>query len=86
MLILGQTFTIGRGNEIVCSAISHLADRIKGRTLELLVENWGKTWRHLVNDSQLRWIGKFRKPLLFLFYANSQKVRRRASFTSPLEL
>jgi len=53
----GMTFTIGRGNEIVCSAISHLADRIKGRTLESLVENWGKTWRHLVNDSQLRWIG-----------------------------
>jgi len=21
------------------------------------VQNWGKTWRHLVNDSQLRWIG-----------------------------
>ncbi|KAJ4359125.1 L-galactonate dehydratase [Ascochyta clinopodiicola] len=53
----GMTFTIGRGNEIVCTAIAHLADRIKGRTLESLVENWGKTWRHLVNDSQLRWIG-----------------------------
>ncbi|KAJ4317661.1 L-galactonate dehydratase [Neodidymelliopsis sp. IMI 364377] len=53
----GMTFTIGRGNEIVCTAIAHLADRVKGRTLESLVENWGKTWRHLVNDSQLRWIG-----------------------------
>ncbi|KAL5117128.1 L-galactonate dehydratase [Pleosporales sp. CAS-2024a] len=53
----GMTFTIGRGNEIVCTAIAHLADRIKGYTLESLVENWGKTWRHLVNDSQLRWIG-----------------------------
>jgi L-galactonate dehydratase len=52
-----QTFTIGRGNEIVCLAITHLASRIHGRTLESLVENWGKTWRHLVNDSQLRWIG-----------------------------
>jgi L-galactonate dehydratase len=52
-----QTFTIGRGNEIVCTAITHLADRIKGRTLESLVSNWGQTWRHLVNDSQLRWIG-----------------------------
>lgn len=41
----------------MCTAIAHLADRIKGRTLESLVENWGKTWRHLVNDSQLRWIG-----------------------------
>ncbi|KIW06158.1 L-galactonate dehydratase [Verruconis gallopava] len=53
----GMTFTIGRGNEIVCAAIALLANRIKGRTLESLVENWGKTWRHLVNDSQLRWIG-----------------------------
>ncbi|KAF2019404.1 enolase C-terminal domain-like protein [Aaosphaeria arxii CBS 175.79] len=53
----GMTFTIGRGNEIVCSAIAHLVDRIKGHTLESLVSNWGKTWRHLVNDSQLRWIG-----------------------------
>ena len=52
-----QTFTIGRGNEIVCSAIAHLADRVKGRTLDSLVSNWGQTWRHLVNDSQLRWIG-----------------------------
>jgi L-galactonate dehydratase len=25
--------------------------------LESLVANWGATWRHLVNDSQLRWIG-----------------------------
>ena len=49
MLICGkQTFTIGRGNEIVCAAIEHLAARIQGRTLESLVENWGKTWRHLV--------------------------------------
>ncbi len=52
-----QTFTIGRGNEIVCTAIAYLADRIKGHTLDSLVANWGKTWRHLVNDSQLRWIG-----------------------------
>ncbi|KAI2784501.1 enolase C-terminal domain-like protein [Daldinia loculata] len=53
----GMTFTIGRGNDIVCAAISHLAERIKNRTLSSLVSNWGQTWRHLVNDSQLRWIG-----------------------------
>ena len=52
-----QTFTIGRGNDIVCSAITHVAERIRGRTLSSLVADWGKTWRHLVNDSQLRWIG-----------------------------
>ncbi|OTB03645.1 hypothetical protein M426DRAFT_321570 [Hypoxylon sp. CI-4A] len=53
----GMTFTIGRGNDIVCAAINHLADRLKNRTLSSLVSNWGQTWRHLVNDSQLRWIG-----------------------------
>lgn len=53
----GMTFTIGRGNDIVCHAIAYLADRITGRTLFSLVENWGQTWRYLVSDSQLRWIG-----------------------------
>jgi len=41
----------------VCSAINLVADRIKGHTLSSLVANWGKTWRYLVADSQLRWIG-----------------------------
>ncbi|EGS19734.1 mandelate racemase/muconate lactonizing enzyme-like protein [Thermochaetoides thermophila DSM 1495] len=53
----GMTFTIGRGNDLVCAAINHLAARIQGRTLSSLVSHWGQTWRHLVNDSQLRWIG-----------------------------
>ncbi|EOD43498.1 putative l-galactonate dehydratase protein [Neofusicoccum parvum] len=53
----GMTFTIGRGNEIVCQAISQLALRVKGKSLESLVQDWGKTWRYLVADSQLRWIG-----------------------------
>ena len=52
-----QTFTIGRGNEIVCAAIHSVADRLTGKTLESLVSDWGKTWRYLVSDSQLRWIG-----------------------------
>ncbi|MCJ1314708.1 L-galactonate dehydratase [Xylographa vitiligo] len=53
----GMTFTIGRGNEIVCAAILTVAERVEGKTLESLVVNWGKTWRYLVSDSQLRWIG-----------------------------
>merc|ERR1711967_68257 len=52
-----MTFTIGRGNEIVCQAIAVLSDRIKGKKLEDLVADWGKTWRYLVSDSHLRWIG-----------------------------
>ncbi|KAI5366407.1 Putative mandelate racemase/muconate lactonizing enzyme, enolase-like, L-fuconate dehydratase [Septoria linicola] len=53
----GMTFTIGRGNEIVCQAISALAERVKGKNLDGLVADWGKTWRYLVSDSHLRWIG-----------------------------
>lgn len=53
----GMTFTIGRGNEIVCTAIPLLVDRIKGHTLDSLTSNWGRTWRYIVSDSQLRWIG-----------------------------
>ncbi|KAJ6787218.1 hypothetical protein PWT90_06711 [Aphanocladium album] len=53
----GMTFTIGRGNDIVCAAIDHVADRLRGKTLSSLVTDWGKTWRYLVSDSQLRWIG-----------------------------
>ncbi|MCJ1448726.1 MAG: L-galactonate dehydratase [Stictis urceolatum] len=53
----GMTFTIGRGNEIVCAAILEVAARVRGRTLDSLTADWGKTWRYLVSDSQLRWIG-----------------------------
>lgn len=53
----GMTFTIGRGNEIVCQAIALLAERIKNKSLDSLVSDWGKTWRYLVSDSHLRWIG-----------------------------
>ncbi|KAI5803050.1 enolase C-terminal domain-like protein [Geopyxis carbonaria] len=53
----GMTFTIGRGNDIVCHAINALAPRLYGRTLSSLVSDMGKTWRWLVADSQLRWIG-----------------------------
>lgn len=52
-----MTFTIGRGNEIVCQAISALSERVKGKKLEDLVADWGKTWRYLTSDSHLRWIG-----------------------------
>ncbi|PGH16731.1 hypothetical protein AJ79_01604 [Helicocarpus griseus UAMH5409] len=53
----GMTFTIGRGNEIVCAAINTLVPLIVGRDLDSLTADWGKTWRYLVSDSQLRWIG-----------------------------
>ncbi|KAL1975799.1 hypothetical protein VTN31DRAFT_4191 [Thermomyces dupontii] len=53
----GMTFTIGRGNEIVCAAISTIAPLVVGKDLDEITADWGKTWRYLVSDSQLRWIG-----------------------------
>ena len=52
-----MTFTIGRGNELICQAIALFAQRVKGKKLDDLVADWGKTWHYLVSDSQLRWIG-----------------------------
>ncbi|KAI0265797.1 enolase C-terminal domain-like protein [Gloeopeniophorella convolvens] len=53
----GMTFTIGRGNDIVCQAIKEVANRLVGKEIETLFANMGKAWDHLVADSQLRWIG-----------------------------
>jgi len=53
----GMTFTIGRGNDIVCAAIKELANRLVGKDVEELFANMGKTWDYLSSDSQLRWIG-----------------------------
>ena len=53
----GLSFTIGRGNEVVASAIRAHEHLVVGRRLEDFAANPGAEWRHLTNDSQLRWIG-----------------------------
>ncbi|KAF7980524.1 hypothetical protein HWV62_37647 [Athelia sp. TMB] len=53
----GMTFTIGRGNEIVCAAIKLVAARLVGKDTEELFGNMGAAWDLLVADPQLRWIG-----------------------------
>src|SRR6187399_2266674 len=53
----GLTFTIGRGNDIVCKAIEALAARVVGLDTAWILENPGRFWRHVTGDSQLRWIG-----------------------------
>lgn len=53
----GSSFTIGRGNEVVCAAIQAHEHLVVGRTLDEFADNPGAFWRHLTQDSQLRWIG-----------------------------
>ncbi|MDP9236662.1 MAG: fuconate dehydratase [Chloroflexota bacterium] len=53
----GLTFTIGRGNEVVCAAVRALLPIVQGRTLASIMDDMAAFWRELTGDSQLRWIG-----------------------------
>jgi L-fuconate dehydratase len=53
----GLTFTIGRGNELCCAAITALARLVEGLELDWITQDMGRFWRHVTSDSQLRWVG-----------------------------
>ena len=53
----GFTFTIGRGNDLVCAAIGALAPQVVGRELEEITADFAACHRRLTNESQLRWLG-----------------------------
>ncbi|KAH8926112.1 mandelate racemase/muconate lactonizing enzyme [Atractiella rhizophila] len=53
----GMTFTIGRGNDIVCMAVTQVAEKLVGRSLPSLLDNMGASWDYLLSDPQFRWIG-----------------------------
>ena len=53
----GFTFTIGRGNDIVCATIHALAPQLLGRDLEEITADFAAFHRRLTNESQLRWLG-----------------------------
>ena len=53
----GLTFTIGRGNELCVAAAEALRPLLVGRSLASITSDMGAFWRHIVGDSQLRWVG-----------------------------
>ncbi len=53
----GMTFTIGRGTEVVVTAIHALEHLVTGRRLSDIVADPRGFWRELTGDSHLRWIG-----------------------------
>jgi L-fuconate dehydratase len=53
----GFAFTIGRGNEVEVAAMAALVPYLVGRDAEALLADMGATWRLLVHDSHLRWLG-----------------------------
>ncbi|WP_067242596.1 L-fuconate dehydratase [Microbacterium resistens] len=50
-------FTIGRGNDVQVAAIDALSGHLVGREVEPLLDDMGATFREIVGDSQLRWLG-----------------------------
>jgi L-fuconate dehydratase len=53
----GMTFTIGRGTEVVVSAVRALSPLVKGRRLSDIAADPRAFWRKVTGDSHLRWIG-----------------------------
>jgi len=53
----GFVFTIGRGNEVQTAAIRALEPHLLGADLDTVLDDMGETWRRMVHDSQLRWLG-----------------------------
>ncbi|WP_018158136.1 enolase C-terminal domain-like protein [Demetria terragena] len=53
----GFVFTIGRGTDVQVAAIEALRPYLVGVEVEALLDDMGETWRRLVHDSQLRWLG-----------------------------
>jgi L-fuconate dehydratase len=53
----GFTFTIGRGNDIQVAAIEAVVRMIADVDVDTLLSDMGDTWRRLVHDSPLRWLG-----------------------------
>jgi L-fuconate dehydratase len=53
----GFAFTIGRGNDVQAAAIRLLESYVVGRPLDETMADLGTMWKHMVHDSQLRWLG-----------------------------
>ena len=53
----GLTFTLGRGTELVVSAVRYLAGFVEGRTLESLTSDMNALYLQLTGDTQFRWLG-----------------------------
>ena len=53
----GLTFTIGRGTEVVCSAITALLPLVIGKSVLDIYTDFATFWHSITCESQLRWIG-----------------------------
>ncbi len=54
---IGLAFTLGRGNDLVCKAITALAAPLIGRDIESVMAEFGKIFRSIADDQHYRWLG-----------------------------
>lgn len=52
-----MTFTLGRGTNIVCTAVESMKYLVENQNLDEIYSNFGLFWKKLTNESQLRWLG-----------------------------
>ncbi|KAG5680385.1 hypothetical protein PVAND_009894 [Polypedilum vanderplanki] len=53
----GMTFTLGRGTNIVCTAIDTMKFLLENKSLDDIYGNFSSFWRQLTSEPQLRWLG-----------------------------
>jgi len=53
----GFTFTVGRGNEIVLTAIESLKRLVIGKSLFEITDDFAGFYRSLTSETQMRWLG-----------------------------
>jgi L-fuconate dehydratase len=53
----GLTFTLGRGTDLVVSAMQYLAKVLRGRSLESITSDLNGLYLQLTGDTQFRWLG-----------------------------
>ncbi|MEZ4901279.1 MAG: enolase C-terminal domain-like protein [Spirosomataceae bacterium] len=54
---VGLAFTLGAGTDLVCKAIQYLSDKLVGQEIEVLMANFGVTYRSLTDSPSYRWLG-----------------------------
>lgn len=54
---VGLTFTLGAGNDLVCSAVNYLAQELVGREIHELMDSFGETFAALTDSPCYRWLG-----------------------------
>jgi L-fuconate dehydratase len=54
---IGLAFTLGHGNDLVCRAITALAEPLVGRDIETVMADFGNVFRSIADNQHYRWLG-----------------------------